>query len=65
MPVELLLAVPMTPYFHHYIQRFPKLDEKFHDIGDYCLETLRKELERRKLRKEAKRLKDLENLNNI
>ena len=59
MPVELLIAVPVTPIFHHFVQKFPAVDEKFCDLGDYCLESLRNELEKRKKRKEAKEAKKL------
>merc|ERR1712156_790816 len=47
MPPQLVLAAPMTPIFKGLVSHLPWLDDKFHSVGDYCLESLRKELQKR------------------
>merc|ERR1711868_82632 len=51
MPPQLVLAAPLTPIFKGLVSHLPWLDDKFHSVGDYCLESLRKELEKRQNQK--------------
>merc|ERR1711962_1042981 len=50
MPPHLVLAAPMTPIFKGLVSHLPWLDDKFHSVGDYCLESLRKDLQKRENR---------------
>ena len=47
MPVELLIAAPLTPFFRNIVQKFPQVDDKLHKISDWGLESLQAELVRR------------------
>jgi len=53
MPPELVLAYPLTDHFQKLIQLWPWMDEKLYNISKWGLESIEKELDRRKNKKQS------------
>jgi hypothetical protein len=51
---KLILAYPMTTPFKKLVQMVPAVDEPLTSVSDWCLESVRDEINRRKLKKLAK-----------
>ncbi|CBY07190.1 unnamed protein product [Oikopleura dioica] len=58
MPPQLILAYPMTTPFKKLVQMVPAVDEPLTSVSDWCLESVRGEIKRRKLKKLEKLQKE-------
>merc|ERR1712210_106484 len=54
MPPQLILAYPMTTPFKKLVQMVPAVDEPLTSVSDWCLESVRDEINRRELKKTCK-----------